>query len=107
MVASKDQDQDLAGRDIVDLLHERHAQICGAFAAVIAAEGPVEAALFDELVTSLAVREAVAQELIRRRVERQGPVSSAVRTGPAEETEVMTHLARLAGTSRTTNSMSS
>jgi hypothetical protein len=104
MVASKDQDPDLAGRDIVDLLHERHAQTRDAFAAVIAAEGPVKAALFDELVTSLAAREVVARELIRPLVERQGPVSSAVCTGPAGETEVMTHLSRLTGTSRATTS---
>ena len=95
MVASNDQDQDRAGYDIVDLIHERHAQICDAFAAVIAAEGPVKAALFDELVTSLAVREAVAQELIRPLVEDQGPVRSSVTTGLEEQTERMSHLSRL------------
>lgn len=95
-MTSNHQDQELAGGDIVDLLRERHEQIRDAFADVIAAEGPVKAALFDELVTTLAVREAVAQELIRPVVELQRPVVSAVRTGPAaEEPEIMSQLSGL------------
>lgn len=94
-MTSNDQDQAIVGCDIVDLLHERNERIRHAFANVIAAEGPVKAALFDELVTILAVREAVAKELVRPLVERQGPARSAVRTGPAGQTEVISDLSLL------------
>lgn len=95
MVTSNDQDQDFAACDIVDLLHERHEQISDAFSDVIDAEGRVKAALFDELVTTLAVREAVAQELIRPIVQRVGPTTSASRSRPVEQTEIINCLSRL------------
>ena len=97
MMTLNDQDQDFVGCDIVDLLHERNEQIRRALAKVIAAEGPVKATLFDELVTILAAREAVVQELKGPLVERQGLVKSAVDTGPAEQTEVMSGLSLVSG----------
>lgn len=87
-----DQDQDLVGGDIVALLHERNELIRHAFANVVAADGPVKATLFDELVTILAGREAVAQELTHSFVERRGPVTAAVHTGPAERVEAISGL---------------
>ena len=95
MMTSNDQDQDVVGSDFVDLLQERNEQIRHAFANVIAAEGPAKAALLDELVTILAVGEAVVQELVRPLVERQGPARSAAHTGPAEQTEVISGLSLL------------
>lgn len=88
-------DQDVVACDIVDLLHERNEQIRHAFANVIGAEDSVKAALFDELVAILAGREAVAHELIGPLVERHGPVTTAVHTGPMEQTEVMSGLSLL------------
>lgn len=95
MVTSNDQDQDPGGYDIVDLLHERHEQIRDAFADVVAAEGEAKAALYHDLVTSLAVREAVAQELIRPLVESQGQARSEGTAGRAQEAEVMSRLASM------------
>ncbi|HYN55717.1 MAG TPA: hypothetical protein VES03_00830 [Motilibacterales bacterium] len=81
----------------MDLLHERNEQIRHALAKVIAADGPVKATLFGELVTILAAREAVVQELKGPLVERQGLVTSAVDTGPAEQTAVISGLSLVSG----------
>lgn len=97
MMTLNDQDQDFVGCDIVDLLHERNEQIRHALAKVIAADGPVKATLFDELVTILAAREAVVQELKGPLVERQGPANSVVDTGQAEQAEVISGLSLVSG----------
>lgn len=95
MMTSNDRGS-LAGRDIVDLVHQRNEQLRQAFATLLAADGPAKATLFDELVTILAVREAVAQELIRPSVVRPGPVAPAEHIRTAEQQpEVVTGLSLL------------
>ena len=83
------------GRDIVDLLHERHEQLVDAFTDVVTAEGADKAALFDELITLLAVHEAVERELILPLAERVGPRSPAAGVRLMDEANVLEALARL------------
>ena len=52
-------------RDVLDLLHERHEQLLDLFTEVVTAEGPERSARFDELITLLAVHEAVEREHTR------------------------------------------
>jgi hypothetical protein len=96
MVTSEEYEE-FAGPDVVDLLHERHERIREAFTDVVAAEGTGKVALFDELVTLLAVHEAVEQELIQPLSERISPVMGAVDIRRMEEASLVDALARLSG----------
>ena len=82
------------GPDVVDLLHELHEQLRDAFTDVVTAEGADKAALFDELITLLAVHDAVEREVIHPLAERVTP-ASAVGTGLMEEADIEDALARL------------
>lgn len=86
------------GPDVVDLLHELHEQLRDAFTDVVTAEGADKAALFDELITLLAVHDAVEREVIHPLAERVTP-ESAVGTGLTEESDIEDALARLSSMS--------
>ena len=96
MMRSQPDEESAGGRDVVDLLHVRNERLRDVFTEVVTAEGADKAALFDELITLLAVHEAVERELIHPLVERStGPLASAVVTRMMEETNVVDALARL------------
>ena len=82
-------------RDVVDLLHERHEQLLDLFTEVVTAEGPERSALFDELITLLAVHEAVEREMIRPLAERVGPLAPAAGTRLMAEADAVDALVRL------------
>jgi hemerythrin superfamily protein len=63
-VPSAAAEQEANGRDVVDIIIERHAAIREQVDAVMAATGPARQEQFDELVRMLAVHEAVEEELI-------------------------------------------
>lgn len=79
----------------MDLVHERHEQLLDLFTEVVTAEGAERAALFDELITLLAVHDAVERELIRPLAERVGPRSPAAGTRLMVEADVLEGLFRL------------
>ena len=95
MMTSEQHEGPAGGRDVVDLLHERHEQLVDAFTDVVTAEGADKAALFDELITLLAVHEAVERELILPLADRVGPRTPAAGVRLMEEANVVDALARL------------
>jgi hypothetical protein len=95
MMRSQPDEESAGGRDVVDLLHVRNERLRDVFTEVVTAEGAGKAALFDELITLLAVHEAVERELIHPLVERSTGPLSAVVTRMMEETNVVDALARL------------
>jgi CBS domain-containing protein/hemerythrin superfamily protein len=85
-----------AGRDVIDVIQERHAQIRAQFEAVAAAADGQVQERFDELVRMLAVHEAVEEELIHPLAQDRLP-DSDVMVGErlAEEGEAKRTLAML------------
>jgi hemerythrin superfamily protein len=64
VITSDVAEQEPSGRDVVDIILERHAAIREQVDAVMAATGAARQEQFDELVRMLAVHEAVEEELI-------------------------------------------
>ena len=95
MITSEHSEESGDRRDVVDLLHERHEQLLDLFTEVVTAEGPERSALFDELITLLAVHEAVEREMIRPLAERVGPPAPAAGTRLTPEADVVDALVRL------------
>ena len=93
-MTSAQHEESAGGPDVVDLLHELHEQLRDAFTDVVTAEGAGKAELFDELITLLAVHDAVEREVIHPLAERVTP-ASAVGTRLTEEADIEDALARL------------
>lgn len=92
---AEDQDQP-EGRDVVDVILERHAAIREQFDAVMGTTGDERQANFDELVRMLAVHEAVEEELIHPLAqERLTDADAMVQERLVEEGEAKRTLASL------------